>query len=1352
MEPNGVENLRRRSFLSMLGATAGGLALGSPQAGALESSTVPAEDGQLTHLSFYSTASQIAADGESELADDDVVVVWAEPTAENFETTADGPETVVYEDNDIPLVSEDGNVLGFGSVDFVSDDQGGFRFGNEHFLLNCFDDKIGGEGTVLWDEGHDHFHGLALENYESFRQYAADSGYELKATKSLLETDLSELTFDSTASLVDVDGTALTNPAYVVVWAEPTAENIDGEDDGAYLYDDDPIPLIAKAGQVVGFGGAGFAADSDFDNFSDANAEFIVNVLDDLTASSPADTPTILWDEAHDTFWNAGKFTDFASTVEDAGYAFATTDDLLEGDGSVPELEFFSTASLLAADRTPLTDDSLVAVWAEPTAENEDASDGAGEQTLAAVPSTPSATATHTWSFDDVDVEGEGEVDTITVEYPEGTSLDGLTNDDVTVVLTRELSSGPDTSEISVNSGSYSGSSATFDLSGIFTTSIVGDSSVTIEGLQNPPQEEYTATITFTSDENAVTIESEVAHDPNGFVPYPDDVDIPLVAVDGSVVGVGADFATDESDVDANRRFLVNAWEDRLGGTGTVLYDEGHGQALGLEDYSQLRTLAESRGFTVEATSDLESGLADADLVVITSPGEDFTDDTLDALSAFVTDGGAVFLHDEANFGGDSTPELNAIADALDLAFRFNSDQVVDDDNSAWAPFIPQTTNVNEAFDFFAGGGALETAAVLATASPSKAFTSAELDALSTFVDDGGGLLLFDESEHINEETDNLNAIAEHLTLPFRFNADQVEDGTNNAGTSFVPTSGNFNTGFDYFGEVDGPTLEDGDGLVVMTPEEAFTQAERDALSAYVDDGGALFLFDQSDFGGQGNEAVGFDETENLNEIADALDLAFRFNSDQVNDEGDFNIATSNLNTDFPYFETREKSIAIPFEQGGEYYGRVVRVFDGDTAEVEFDSEFDYRDVVRHIGIDTPETGTATNDPEEWFGIDDLEHLDAWGANATAYSLERLAPDAQAGESDVEGRRVKLTFDPVEPKRGNYGRLLMYMYYDPDDFDAGPAGQYTVNYNREMIETGHARIYSSGFSKHDAWAEIEEAALADGIGVWSGADFDALEEIRNDPVESLFVPEARSVRSRRGRDGGRLRPERVPVYASQTATQERGSSGVAYDDVPLVGVDERKNLALVGGLLIHEQYEGAEGFVDTSGYGNFPFLANLIDSLSETDGDVLIAGGQGQFNAPGSISLERCQYFMRYLEGVGTRLRQVNDLERTLPREETTPRAVLVTAPARELTMGEIIALRKYRTEGGAVILLGSADTDDDGFANLNALASGLNTDLRFNDDRVIDEDSHLADDPAILETGAFNDSFPLFGAYEPGE
>ena len=109
----------------------------------------------------------------------------------------------------------------------------------------------------------------------------------------------------------------------------------------------------------------------------------------------------------------------------------------------------------------------------------------------------------HTWEAGYVNFDGE--VDTITVDYTTGgkqePSLDGLNQGDITVVMTRQLDGGKDTSEIDVNDDSYSGAVDTFDLSGFYNTDIAGSLTVTIgdssagTGVENPKGGNYEATI-----------------------------------------------------------------------------------------------------------------------------------------------------------------------------------------------------------------------------------------------------------------------------------------------------------------------------------------------------------------------------------------------------------------------------------------------------------------------------------------------------------------------------------------------------------------------------------------------------------------------------------------------------------------------------------------------------------------------------------------------------------------------------------------------------------------------------------------------------------------------------------------
>lgn len=195
----------------------------------------------------------------------------------------------------------------------------------------------------------------------------------------------------------------------------------------------------------------------------------------------------------------------------------------------------------------------------------------------------------------------------------------------------------------------------------------------------NDPLADESAVAVWAEDTASVTDE-----DGDGdVVGYPDGTPIPLAAVDGTVVGFGAMLVDDDADFSAgNEEFLLNVW-DELAGGGTVLWDEGHGQYYSLDRFSTFEAYAERNGYDVRATADLAADLGDADAAVITSPSDALSDAEFEALRSFVADGGALFLHDQSDFGGyDETAHLDDIAAALDLEFRFNDGQVVDAENN----------------------------------------------------------------------------------------------------------------------------------------------------------------------------------------------------------------------------------------------------------------------------------------------------------------------------------------------------------------------------------------------------------------------------------------------------------------------------------------------------------------------------------------------------------------------------------------------------------------------------------------------------------------------------------------------
>jgi micrococcal nuclease len=118
-------------------------------------------------------------------------------------------------------------------------------------------------------------------------------------------------------------------------------------------------------------------------------------------------------------------------------------------------------------------------------------------------------------------------------------------------------------------------------------------------------------------------------------------------------------------------------------------------------------------------------------------------------------------------------------------------------------------------------------------------------------------------------------------------------------------------------------------------------------------------------------------------------------------------------------------SCGQPVEPSPDADGRITRVIDGDTVDVEF--VVDGRavtDRVRLIGIDTPET-KKPDTPVECFG-----------------------PEASARTAQLlpEGTEVRVVLDVEE--RDDYGRILAYVYRVADD----------VFVNRQLLADGMARV------------------------------------------------------------------------------------------------------------------------------------------------------------------------------------------------------------------------------------------------------------------------------------------------------
>ncbi|WP_323675208.1 DUF4350 domain-containing protein [Halorubellus sp. PRR65] len=1192
--------MQRRNFLSGVagaGVASGLGVLGTDQARALAATVDP--------LAFDSTASLLNADGEP-LTDASLVPVWAEPTASNADSDGNGDATTYPEGTDVPLVAVDassaGTVVGLGCP-FVPNDTD-FGAGNEEFLLNALDETVG-SGTVLWDDGHGQFYQLDSSGnggngpgFAQFEAYAERNGYSLESTT------------DVAADLPDADALVVTPPSEAFTDAEEAAL----------------AEFVADGGVVF------LVSQSDFRDF-------------DQTANSNA----------------------LAAAV-DAGFRF-NDDQVVDEENNagaefVPKTANFNTAEFAAYF------------------ENRPGIDEANEL-------DPSKTYT-------VDVVGVSDGDTVDVQF-----------DDGRVESIRVL--GVDTSEKRTAADAerpeeWEGLSDRVGLTDVqFGTAC---------SLLNADGGRLTddSVVAVWAEESATNTDA----DGNGdAVDYGDHGDIPLLAVDGSVVAVGSMLVDDDTlDYNAdlhNEELLLNVWDQQLGGSGTVLWDETHNEYNGLGGFSTFVDYAGSNGYTVESTTDVASDLSNADAVVVPSTSESYADAELSALAEFAANGGSVFLHDRADYDDyDATSDLNAVASALDAPFRFNDDQVVDESSNTGAPFRPVTRRFNPDFDVFAPregvgadlvvGGEGDPVSRLVFGEGAAPLLSANGELLA----DAGTVAVWAESSAVVQDGDgNGDAVTypEGTDVPLvardgnvvGFPSPLVADGYDAAADneefllnvwSDVVGSGTVRWdeshdqfySLDKFGEFAayaedagfeveaGSSIpsdtSDADALVVTSPG-SFSESELAALSSFVDAGGAVFLHDQDDY----ND---YDETGNLNAIADALGLSFRFGDAQVVDEENnagapFAPATTNLNASGfgPWFAKRRGV---------------------DDVQDFWDAEYPY--LAYHAEL------------------------------ATRFATEKLA-----------GETVDISFDPAGSEfndgvKDPFGRVLAYI-----DYDDGSGSRDTL-YNERLVEEGYARSYASSLSKLDAFQTAEDAARDAAKGIWANSNPNLTRPIRNDGVEEVYVPKATAVETTRGRLNGPF----APIRASRDASTPRA---------PLAGIDPNHNLAVLGGLVLDEGYERAEGFdEDTSAYDNFAFVANLLDGLGDRlEGRVLVEGGHGQFNASGGLSAEDVAYFQRYLEGFDIDLAGVNDVTGDALDDA---RAILVTTPLAEFTDAELEALYAFAADGGAVVLASGSNASSEARERLNAIASAFGSSLRLSDTAVTDGTNNLAGDESLPTTTNF--------------
>ncbi|ERH11263.1 MAG: hypothetical protein J07HX64_03047 [halophilic archaeon J07HX64] len=100
-----------------------------------------------------------------------------------------------------------------------------------------------------------------------------------------------------------------------------------------------------------------------------------------------------------------------------------------------------------------------------------------------------------------------------------------------------------------------------------------------------------------------------------------------------------------------NEEVMLTLYEQLLGGSGTIVHDEGHGQFYtfapnGGDDFRAFAGYAENNGYTYTNTTDIQNATSTADAFVITTPSQALSQSELDTLSTFVdSDGGLIVVN-----------------------------------------------------------------------------------------------------------------------------------------------------------------------------------------------------------------------------------------------------------------------------------------------------------------------------------------------------------------------------------------------------------------------------------------------------------------------------------------------------------------------------------------------------------------------------------------------------------------------------------------------------------------------------------------------------------------------------------
>ncbi len=161
--------MRRRRFVELLGGVA------------LAGSATARSGVSGRELACFSSSSLVGADGRALPTGRAAVLTESTARTRDYDGVGDPVEYT----GATPVAAVDGGVVGAGTP-LVTDESAGAD--NVAAYLDAWDALVEGD-TVLWDEGHDQ--DLTLDRFQAFTDAAADRGYDVRSS-SFLEVEIGE--------------------------------------------------------------------------------------------------------------------------------------------------------------------------------------------------------------------------------------------------------------------------------------------------------------------------------------------------------------------------------------------------------------------------------------------------------------------------------------------------------------------------------------------------------------------------------------------------------------------------------------------------------------------------------------------------------------------------------------------------------------------------------------------------------------------------------------------------------------------------------------------------------------------------------------------------------------------------------------------------------------------------------------------------------------------------------------------------------------------------------------------------------------------------------------------------------